>query len=250
MPISHSIPQVIYLFGHRQGHGKDTCCDIFQDVLRERKIINYRTLFAKMLKKHVAERYGLDVAKMEDQEYKLSVVPHVKPRVVYLDEEGTEVPLWVYMNPGKLKIIQKEIPRTVRDILIEEGRFARSIWGDTWAWQVYSEVLGSGAQVGIVSDYRYPNEGDPDGKMCSLFARNIKEKDPSFKMVKPKIIKVQVYRPDGVFKNDGADAELPDDFSFYDYNIMNETRPDWRDNLRKQLTDMLDNTYNESPDAI
>lgn len=237
------IPKIIYLFGHRQAAGKDQCCNILEDMLVYKNIPYKRTLFAKMLKKHVAERYGLDITKMESQEYKLSVVPHAKPKIVYLDEEGREVPHWVFMDPGNLKITQKEIPRTVRDILIEEGRFARSIWGDTWAWQVYNEIFNSGADIGFVSDYRYPNEGDPDGKMYQLFLDNAKAKGDNCYFVKPKIIKIQVFRPDGIFKNDGADAELPDDFDFYDYNIINEPRPDWRDNLKRQIEDILAKTY-------
>ena len=225
MPISYEnrskvypMPKVIYLFGHRAQHGKDTCCDIFQEILREKEIYHCRTLFAKMLKKHAADRYGLDVAKMETQEYKMSVVPHAAPKA-----DGS--------------------PRTVRDILIEEGRFARSIWGDTWAWQVYNEIFTSGADIGIVSDYRYPNEGDPNDKMYNLFVNNAKCENTDCVFVKPKIIKIQVYRKDGIFKNDGADAELPDDFNFYDYNIMNESRSDWKDNLKRQLEDILAKTY-------
>ena len=244
MSIASRLPKVIYLFGHRQGAGKDECCNILQEILKEKKISNCRTLFAKMLKKHTADRYGLDVASMERQDYKASVVPHAQPKIKYIDETlGREVPTWVYMDPGSLKIKVVETPRTVRDILIEEGRFARSIWGDTWAWQVYNEIFSSGTEIGIVSDYRYPNEGDPDGKMFDLFIQNQKKVNPDCKFVKPKIIKIQVYRKDGIFANDGADAELPDDFSFYDYNIINDTRPDWRDNLKNQLEDILAKTY-------
>jgi len=251
MPIQFSrysdvfpLPKVIYLFGHRQGAGKDESCNILQDILKEKGISNYRTLFAKMLKKHVADRYGLDLAAMEKQEYKASIVPHAQPKIKYIDEAtGKEVPTWVYMNPGSLKIKVVETPRTVRDILIEEGRFARSIWGDTWAWQVYKELFDSGMEIGIVSDYRYPNESDPNGKLFDLFVSNKQKEDPTWKFVKPKIIKIQVYRKDGIFANDGADAELPDDFSFYDYNIINEPRPDWRDNLKRQIEDILAKTY-------
>ncbi len=251
MPIQYSrhsdvypLPKVIYLFGHRQQMGKDSCCDILQEVLREKEILHCRTLFAKTLKKHVADRYGLDVASMEKQEYKASIVPHAAPKIKYIDEAtGQEVPTWVFMYPGKLKVKQVEVPRTVRDILIEEGRFARSVWGDTWAWQVYKEIFESGMEIGIVSDYRYPNEGDPNNKLFELFVSNKQKEDPTWKFVKPKIIKIQVYRKDGIFANDGADAELPDDFSFYDYNIINETRADWRDNLKRQLLDILSKTY-------
>jgi hypothetical protein len=215
-----------------------------QDILKEKQISNCRTLFAKMLKKHAADRYGLDLAAMEKQEYKASVVPHAAPKIKYIDEAtGKEVPTWVYMDPGSLKIKAVETPRTVRDILIEEGRFARSIWGDTWAWQVYDEIFSSLTEIGIISDYRYTNEGDPDGKMFDLFVQNKKKDNPNCKFIKPKIIRIQVYRKDGIFTNDGADAELPDDFSFYDYNIINDTRPDWRDNLKKQLEDILAKTY-------
>ena len=217
-PQPFPFPKVVYLFGHRQQMGKDSCCDILQNILNEKNISYRRTLFAKMLKKHAADRYGLDLAKMEDQAYKLSVVPHAAPK-----EDGS--------------------PRTVRDILIEEGRFARSIWGDTWAWQVYNELYSCGADVGIVSDYRYPNEGDPDSKMYNLFVENAKATHQGWSFEKPKVVKIQVYRPDGIFKNDGADAELTDAFAFYDYNIINDPRPDWKENLKKQLTNILAETY-------
>lgn len=238
--IENYLPKVIYLFGHRQGHGKDTCCDILENILKEKNVYYKRTMFAKTLKQHCCDRYGLDFSRMDDQEYKLSIVPHAAPKITYIDEaSGKEVPTWVFMDPGNLKITQKVQPRTVRDILIEEGRFARAIWGDTWAWRVYDEIYSSGCDIGIVSDFRYPNEADPDEKLYNLFI----EKHPHCVSVKPKIIKIQVYRPDGVFKNDGADAELPDNFDFYDYNIMNEPVTDWKNNLKNQIQDILNKTY-------
>jgi hypothetical protein len=250
MPINYSsdkecsLPKVIYLFGHRQGHGKDTCCDIMEDLLKDKMVYYKRTMFAKTLKQHCCDRYGLDFSRMDDQDYKLSIVPHASQKITYIDEaSGSEVPHWVFMDPGKLKVTQKVEPRTVRDILIEEGRFARSIWGDTWAWHVYNEIYSSGCEIGIVSDFRYPNEADPVEKLYNLFLEKNNKKYQSCIPSKPKIIKIQVYRPDGVFKNDGADAELPDDFDFYDYNIMNEPTPDWRNNLKRQIRDILDKTY-------
>jgi hypothetical protein len=237
------LPKIIYLFGKRQGHGKDTCCDILSEILKKKNVSFKRAMFAKPLKRHVAERYGLDLDAMEKQDYKASIVPHAQPKIKYIDEStGQEVPTWVYMNPGSLSIKVVETPRTVRDILIEEGRFARSIWNDTWAWQVYNELFTSGSEIGFVSDWRYPNEANGD-KMYNIFLEKYKNiyKDSVF--IKPKLIRIQVYRPDGVFKNDGADAELPDDFSFYDYNIVNETRPDWHDNLKCQIQEILQKTY-------
>lgn len=235
------LPKIIYLFGKRQGHGKDTCCDILSDILEKRNISFSRGMFAKNLKKHVCERYGLDYSKMDSQEYKLSLVKHASPKTSYITDDGREVPLWVYMNSGELKVTQKVTARTVRDILIDEGRFARSIWDDVWAWQVYRELFNSGAEIGFVSDWRYGNEANLN-KMYDMFLSSV-DGDTSL-YVKPKLVRIQVYRPKGVFKNDGADAELPDDFNFYDYNIMNDEVPNWRDNLRNQLEDIISKTYN------
>jgi len=83
--MSVQIPKTIFLFGHRQGHGKDTCCDILEKMLQKEDICYIRTSFAKKLKQHSAERYGLDASKMDSQEYKDWCPPHVRPKMVTLD---------------------------------------------------------------------------------------------------------------------------------------------------------------------
>jgi len=35
----------IFLFGHRQGHGKDTCCDILEDIFTKNKVTYLTPLF-------------------------------------------------------------------------------------------------------------------------------------------------------------------------------------------------------------
>jgi len=211
--------QYILLLGHRQQHGKDPGSDILEDIIinttccgGERTCTNIsycRTFFAELLKKQVAERYGLDAAKMELDEYKQWCPPWVNPKT-----DGTL--------------------RTVRDILIEEGCKAREIWGDTWADAAYRKLFESGALVGIISDYRFPNEYACFKNSFARFAG----KD----VYAPKVVRILVDRPAGAYKNDGADGELPDteDPDAWDYIIRNDVEGNgWKDHLREQILDML-----------
>ena len=206
----------IFLFGHRQQHGKDTCCDILTKILIEKNITFKRSFFAKLLKKQVAERYNLNYDLMETNEYKLWCPPHINKKITKL-EDGSSI----------------EKPRTVRDILIEEGCKGREIWSNTWANSMYMELLKSNSEIGICSDYRYPNE-------YKSFNDSFKEFSHNNSCEKPIIIRVLVHRPNGVFKNDGADNELPDvDESSWDYIILNENKENWKENLESQINIML-----------
>jgi hypothetical protein len=202
----------IFLFGHRQQHGKDTCCALLEKVFLEKKISYCKTFFAKLLKKQVAEKYNLDANKMEFNDYKISKPEHL----------------------GGL---------TVREILIKEGCAARAIWNDTWANSVYQEIFNSNSQIGIVSDFRYPNE-------YSCFERSFdywKSKSLSLEdkkkqtVTKPKVIRILVHRPHGVFKNDGADSELPDNENpdAWEYIIINEDHGGWEKRLEDQVVGIM-----------
>lgn len=209
----------IFLFGHRQQHGKDTCCNMLETILANKNITFKRTFFAKLLKKQVAERYNLSFEKMELNEYKLSCPSHLRQKQVRVGEE------------------LKSVPRTVRDVLIEEGCKGRDIWENTWANSVYRELLESGADIGFVSDYRYPNEFN-----CFDSSFNSIQELIGKPINKPKVYRVLVHRPDGVFKNDGADGELPDlDPSSWEYTILNTPGENWKSNLELQLLEMLKN---------
>lgn len=202
MSVSH-----IFLFGHRKQHGKDTSVDIVKNILKKRNISFCDAYFAKMLKKHVAERYGLDFNKMNDDEYKKS-----KPK---------------HLNGA-----------SVRDVLIKEGCTARSIWQNTWAFPVYNELLESNANIGLISDFRYPNEFD-----CFEECFDIYESNNSVNIEKPKLTKVLIHKPSGKFNNDGADDQLPDIDPYWDFIILNDdTTPNWKLNLQKQLENMIKST--------
>lgn len=211
---------IVFLFGHRQQHGKNTVTAILEEHFKENNIDYIATYFAKKLKKICAEKYGLDFTRMEDNEYKLSCPPHLKEKIVYWDvENNVEVPLWVYMSPGKLHIEQRSVKRTVRDVLLEEGQAARAIWYDVWASATYDEILKSEKRIGIVSDFRYPNEYN--------FA--IDNKLPC------RVVRVLVHRPAGIFKSDGADNLLPDiDEKYWDHVIINPDDTSWTESLRNQ----------------
>ena len=206
----------IFLFGHRQQHGKDTCCNFLEKMFSESNKPYARTYFSKMLKRHVAEKYNLDFAKMEDNTYKSWCPPHLNKKFV-LTSDG--------MAP---------VDRTVRDILIEEGCKSREIWTDVWANAVYMELYRSAGVVGIVSDYRYPNEYSAH---TASFNEYLKE---NIFAQKANVVRVLVHRPDGIFKNDGADGELPDiDEKVWDFIIMNDKKENWENNLKNQLKDLL-----------
>lgn len=196
---------VILLFGHRQFSGKDTCCDFLESFLTKRGISYYRNSFAKRLKQQVAERYNLSFELMENTEYKKSKPDHLGGR-------------------------------TVREVLIQEGNFARSIWTPTWAWATYEPIFKANHPISFISDFRFPNEYDDYDKLYNLYEDTTPEPNE-----KPKIVRVHVFRPNGIFNNDGADGELPDDFEYWDYNIVNEERPDWKQYLMNNLRDILEN---------
>lgn len=207
----------IFLFGHRQQHGKDTCCNILEKLLIKKEIAFKRTFFAKLLKKQVSERYNLNFDKMEDNEYKKWCPPHIRKKIV-----------------KKTHDLSEEVCRTVRDILIEEGCKGRDIWENTWANSAYMEIFKSEADIGIISDYRYPNEYKAFEASLEAF------KADGGRVGTPKPIRVLVHRPDGLFKNDGADGELPDiDDSAWDYTILNDVKGNWEQHLEKQVSEML-----------
>jgi hypothetical protein len=192
----------VLLFGHRKQSGKDVCADITKKILSRHSISHCHTSFAKHLKLHAAARYNLDVNQMGDDVYKNSTPPHLG---------------------GK----------TVREVLIEEGRNARSIWEDVWAFQAYTEIIESNASVGIISDYRFPNES-----LCFDACSNMLFKDQE--IAKPNLAKILVFRKDGKFVSDGADDQLPDIDSHWDHIIHNDDNTsEWKINLENQLNNVL-----------
>lgn len=194
----------IFLFGHRKQHGKDVSATLLEKILKEKEISCHRTFFAKYLKKVVAEKYGLDYEKMvdDDNTYKSSIPEHLKGL-------------------------------SVRDVLIKEGVFSRGIWDDTWASIAYNEILNSNKTVGIISDFRFPNERD---NFIKIFNQSNKRSLNDI----PKVHKVLVYRPNGIFSNDGADDQVPDDESYWDFVIRNDDNTDkWKDNITRQLYDII-----------
>jgi hypothetical protein len=202
MSVSH-----IFLFGHRKQHGKDTSVDILKGIFKEKRITHQSSYFAKMLKRHAADRYGLDFDRMNDDAYKNSRPSHL----------------------GGL---------TVRDVLIKEGCGARAIWQNTWAFPVYNEMLTSNSNVGLISDFRYPNEFE-----CFEECYNIFEATGAIPCSRPKLIKVLVHKPTGKFNNDGADDQLPDIDPYWDFTIMNDViGENWKKNLENQLRSMVKST--------
>lgn len=206
----------IFLFGHRKQTGKDFSCNLLKSILSEKNIFTKQSYFAKTLKQQIADRYGLDFNKMNDDEYKKSKPPHLNGL-------------------------------TVRDVLIKEGCFARSIWQNTWAFPMYKDLLtepengdsysscsyNKEIRVGLCSDFRFPNE-------YSCFDECFNLIDVYKTLSKPKVIKVLVHRPDGIFVNDGADDQLPDIDSYWDYRIMNDDKTaNWKNNIADQLKNMI-----------
>lgn len=189
----------IILLGHRQQHGKDTVGKIMFDAVGPHRC--FSTMFAKMLKKHCAERYNLDFDLMGGNEYKMTKPVHLA---------------------GK----------SVRDVLLEEGMYGRGIWLPVWASGAYREVFNAKRDVGIITDFRFPNEFDDFEEIC-----NVLNLDSS----KTTITKVLVDRPDGEYKEDGADNMLPDDDGeYWDYVIKNDVEGHgWFEHLKKQSLDVL-----------
>jgi hypothetical protein len=192
----------IFLLGHRKTAGKDVSCKIMADLFTKNSVSYTHTFFAKMLKKHVCERYGLDFDRMGDDDYKNSKPDHL-------------------------------CGLTVREVLIKEGCFARSIWQNTWSFPVYSDLLQSDCKVGIVSDFRYPNEYSCFEECFNIVSQRVS-------ITKPKVYKVLIHRPAGKFVNDGADDQLPDVCDYWDYTIMNDDVTNaWRQNIENQLRNMI-----------
>ena len=241
----------IFLLGHRAQHGKNEVGVILEQVLYGKKITK-QTFFAELLKKQVAERYGLDAEQMEFDEYKQWCPPWVNPikkdiNSSLVKEWKTEGEQHMGLIGGEWRnivstgggysgnVVVYESPRTVREILIKEGCLAREIWGDTWANSSYQKLFNSEAEIGIITDYRFPNE-------FACFDQSFKSFNKDGNLVKPKVHRVLVHRPTGKFNNDGADNELPDleDENAWDYIIMNDIEGNgWKDYLKSQIVDML-----------
>jgi hypothetical protein len=193
----------VFLFGHRKQHGKDTSVSLFTSMLADMGVSVKSDFFARKLKEQACDKYGLDFDKMGDDAYKNSKPPHLNGL-------------------------------TVRDVLIKEGCGARAIWQNVWAFPVYKNLLNSGAKVGLVSDFRYPNE-------CACFEECFDIVNANNTYIKPTIIKVLVHKPDGKFVSDGADDQLPDVDPYWDFVIMNDDKTDnWKQNIERQLKNMVE----------
>lgn len=197
----------IFLFGHRKQHGKDFSCDLLETELRKRGLQYIRTSFAKKLKKQCADRYNLDFERMETDIYKNSKPEHLNGL-------------------------------SVRDVLIKEGNFARSIWGESWTSSAYNEIFEDvNADVGLISDYRYPNEGI----FFDNAFKNYQSKKPFLLHTKPTLVRILVNRENGVYTKDGADDQLPDSgLEYWDEVIHNNIEGGvWKENLRNQIDVIL-----------
>lgn len=198
------LPTHILLLGHRAAHGKDVCCDILETIFQSGRITYTRQSFADKLKRIVADKYGLDYARMGDQAYKDTKPDHLNGM-------------------------------TVREVLIHEGNQSRSVWLPVWAWATYKNIFESGTKVGIVSDFRFPNEYDD---FESLFEKYVT--DNSIEASPPKIVKILVDRPSQPYNDDGADGELPDVCDYWDFVVKNEETRYWKENLETQLYNIID----------
>lgn len=240
----------IFLFGHRATHGKDTCCDMLEQYLHYDSEKYCRTYFAKLLKSQVCERYNLDFDKMTDNDYKNWCPPWVAPKtheinISHTDENNFtenktlikgvwyDVINWGGGYSGNVVTYKK--PRSVRQVLIEEGCKGRDIWPDVWANSVYQEIFRSGAKYGLVSDFRFPNEYD-----CFETSWNYYNKTNAITHT-PKVVKILVHRPDGKFVSDGADDQLPDvDEDYWDYIIYNDSGEDWYNVLKQRVIEVFE----------
>jgi hypothetical protein len=209
--------KAILLFGHRKRSGKDEICALMDDYYGPR---GYKTRFAKLLKKQVAERYNLDYSKMDDGSYKNWKPPHLSP-----------YPVWVKILG--IPVFKRYKQLTVRDLLIEEGTtWARKIWNDCWSSATYKEIIDSKCEIGYIADYRFPNE----------YASYRKLINTSGISSPPKILRILVHRPLGIFECDGADDQLPDnDGESWDHVIYNDIEGGaWKEHLRTQLFNILE----------
>ena len=197
----------VFLFGHRKQHGKNVSAEILEEYLRELDISCQPAYFAKSLKLYSSLKYNLIFDLMDDNDYKCSKPKHLNGL-------------------------------SVRDVLIREGLNARDIWLDTWAYASFKEIFDSGKEIGIISDFRFPNEYDSFYSILDAYV-SANPYNNSY-IEKPKIHKILVNRKDGIFANDGADDQVPDDESYWDFVIRNDDKtPAWRENIKRQLRDII-----------
>jgi len=254
--INVNLPEHIFLFGHRQQHGKDTSAELLKNFCVKNNIDYSYSFFARLLKKQVAERYNLDFEKMEEDSYKNWCPPWVESKSDQIDiidlrldinfkigmEYNYKGRSWKVLEVNELnRKVTLNAPRTVRDILIEEGNKGRSIWENCWASAAYRDLFETDSKVGIISDYRFPNEYLCFDDVLNQYL-NSKFGKETLNFNYPKVHRVLVHRPAGIFKNDGADGELPDleEPDEWDYVIMNDIEGNgWKKHLDGQISDML-----------
>ncbi len=183
--------KTIFLFGFRAGNGKDSMCDKMEQVVdlsnKEHfpESIIKRTFFAKKLKQNAADLYNLDYDKFESQDYKNSFPPHLN---------------------GK----------SVRDILVEYGMKCREISENVWVNVVAEELKNSNKEIGIISDYRFPNEYL---HLKKSFSDDVK------------LVRVLVTRPAIPNADNVADNMLSEDPEGWDEIFVNEETSDWKKNM-------------------
>jgi len=193
------IKNTLFTFGHRKHHGKGTCAKMVMDYCFQNQIRAKRRSFADMMKEQCSKRYNLNNLLMSDPKYKQSKPEHL-------------------------------LGLTVRDVLLKEGAFARSIWEYAWASSLYKRVsidFVNGVQVIVVNDLRFANEYD--FLQASL--------------ADVRLVSILVHRKNGIFDDDGADAELPDEEGFgsvWKYIVENDDESElWIDGLREQTLEIV-----------
>ena len=144
----------IIAFGYQKRVGKDTCAKFLDSYLR-------------------VARPGLKVkkvsfaSKLKDVSWQLYGWAGLQPGVYYETEAGAKVK----------EVVLPKIGKSPRQIWIEVGNKLREVWPGTWL--DYVLLGGVTGDVVIITDLRFPNEGDAViavGGLCYMVDRPGMEK--------------------------------------------------------------------------
>ena len=131
-------------------------------------------------------------------------------------------------------------------MLIFVGNKKRSEDKDYWVRSVVMELFESQKKIGLVSDFRFPNESEAIPELSTDFMDYVGEKIPNvpLEMGPTHIHKVLVHRPNGLFVSDGADDKLPDlddKVDFWDHVIINnDTTSNWKKSLKHKVRELIE----------
>ena len=188
---------IIVAFGHESRVGKDTAAKLLDSALRVMNIKTKKVSFAAKLKQVSYDVYGWT---------------GLKPGLFYESDEGAK------LRSVKLPVINK----TPVEIWIDVGNHFREIYENTWRDYVLNVDHGN-TEVLIITDLRFPNEGNGVHEKDGICVHVIAERVPKMDSVSDRALDGWPNWDRKLF-NEGDIKELSDKVDAFALNLFAQVR--------------------------